>query len=947
MADPQSENPASLSQVDGLSTSSGSEPSSDHEASLDLAATPDLTDNSASVASVAIALTDQQSTSLEQTETASPVTDSSTCSTNNAENQADQFELAIRRYPLIWFFIAWIIGVCLAQPLEQHWKMVAAIAVILGVTALVLACQTRFGFSVKAVAGFCAVVPVACVYSLAHRPPESDCLTSIAGRQSDPIALRGVIQQAAVWSPNPYHRESDPNSDPWSTRWRVHWEQLRDVDNWIDVSAVSTLTTKGRIHQFLPGDKIEVFGSIEAIAQPSNPGMPNFAELAKSKGMFVTINTDDSSQIHKLETTFKFPLQRMRGFAVRAIDQALHRHIIWGQAELAAALVFGQREQVDWESQQQLMATGTLHMLAISGMHVEIIAVTLLILSQLLALRRGTVATLVIGVCVAYSGLAGSNPPVLRALILIVAVTAARYWGMNPRLFNLLALSAVVLSLQSTSNLTNVGVQLSFLAVATIGVFNRDGKTERRNALQSLLEESLPMWRRCLLVVGRYAASGLRISFWVGLFTTPLIWHHFHVVSLVSIPLNVVLSIPLMIGLLCGLATGLVAWIPWVGGVIGSVLGAISGSCLAVIQGCVELAYQVPLGHLWLPSPPLWWSSVFYGLIAVWLAFARNRYRAGLGTALVIWLAVGIALFASGPRGFLGNPDSRDMHSVNSTEAQLRELRCTFIDVGHGTSAIIELPDGRVWLYDAGHMGVPDRSHEVIANALWSLPTARIDTLILSHADSDHYNATTGLLRRFRLGRVVSTARFWDSQAREVKQVRESLFLAGISREIWNASTELPQASTTETSAGSPPGNLPVLFSVLHPKPLFRGETDNADSLCLQLEYAGSRLLLPGDIEGSGMLALCEQPPRDCAVMMAPHHGSLAFDAAPLLEWCRPKTVIISGNHRAARPEVIGRYALADQLGITFLHGAIQVSLRSDGSIATRHWTVDHWEFLP
>lgn len=920
MADPQSDNPTNPSQDDGLSISSGLETPPSRETS-----------------SGNEAFSDSANTS----ESAAPD------STNKGENQADQFELAIRRYPLIWFFLAWVIGVCLAEPLEQQWTTVAAIAVMLGATALVLACQTRISFSVKAVAGFCTVIPVACIYSLAHRPPESDCLTSIAGRQSDPIALRGVIQQAAVWSPNPYHRESDPNSDPWSTRWRVQWEQLRDVDKWIDVSAVSTLTTKGRIHQFLPGDKIEVFGSIEAIAQPSNPGMPNFAELAKAKGMFVTISTDNSSQIHKLETSFKFPIQRLRGYAVRAIDQALHQHITWGQAELAAALVFGQREQVDWESQQQLMATGTLHMLAISGMHVEIIAVTLLILSQLLALRRGTVAILVIGVCTAYAGLAGSNPPVLRALILIIAVTVARYWGMNPRLFNLLALSAVVLSLQSASNLTNVGVQLSFLAVATIGVFNRDGKTERRNALQSLLEESLPWWRRCLLAVRRYVVSGLRISFWVGLLTTPLIWHHFHVVSLVSIPLNVVLSIPLMIGLLCGLATGLVAWIPWVGSVIGSVLGAISGSCLAVIQGCVELAYQVPLGHLWLPSPPLWWSGVFYGMIAVWLAFARDHYRTVLGTALTLWLAVGIALFANGPRGFLGNADSRGANSAIVNETSLPELRCTFIDVGHGTSAIVELPDGRVWLYDAGHMGVPDRSHEVIANALWSLPTARIDTLILSHADSDHYNATVGLLRRFSLGRVVSTARFWDSPAREVKQVRESLFLAGIPREIWNASTELPQALATETNASATPGTQSVLFSVLHPKPMFRGETDNADSLCLQLEYTGSRLLLPGDIEGSGMLALCEQPPRDCAVMMAPHHGSLAFDAAPLLEWCRPKTVIISGNHRAARPEVIGRYALADQLGVTFLHGAIQVSLRSDGSISTRHWKVDHWEALP
>lgn len=121
--------------------------------------------------------------------------------------------------------------------------------------------------------------------------------------------------------------------------------------------------------------------------------------------------------------------------------------------------------------------------------------------------------------------------------------------------------------------------------------------TERPNVATrcSLLLREFFLCGRCLLAVRRYVASGLRISFWVGLLTTPLIWHHFHVVSLVSIPLNVVLSIPLMIGLLCGLATGLVAWIPWLGSVTGSMLGAISGSCLALIQGCVELAYQVPL----------------------------------------------------------------------------------------------------------------------------------------------------------------------------------------------------------------------------------------------------------------------------------------------------------------------------------------------------------------
>jgi competence protein ComEC len=184
----------------------------------------------------------------------------------------------------------------------------------------------------------------------------------------------------------------------------------------------------------------------------------------------------------------------------------------------------------------------------------------------------------------------------------------------------------------NASNLTNVGVQLSFLAVATIGIFNRDNVPLRRSALQSLLEESLPAWRRWGLVLWRHFLAGLRISFWVWLFTTPLIWHHFHVVSLVSIPLNVVLSIPLMVGLLAGLITPLVCWLPGVG----LVTGAFAGFCLAIIEWLVDLTYSIPLGHVWLPSPPLWWSIIFYVGALVWLIVGRGTRQRSLAVVLVV-----------------------------------------------------------------------------------------------------------------------------------------------------------------------------------------------------------------------------------------------------------------------------------------------------------------------
>lgn len=846
----------------------------------------------------------------------------------NSPTELNQFELFAYRYPLVLFLLAWIAGIGLASSGFPGAFVCAGATLAAIATALWVAWRPgRTTRLVRCCAAVIAVMAASVCYNFWFQPVSQDSLAPLASRQAQPVALRGVIVEAAVWSPNPYHRPSAPDSDPWLTRWRVQWDSLREVRAWKSITCQSKLSTKGYISHLLPGDRIEVYGSFEAISEPTNPGMPNFAQRAQSDGLFVTVRTDDASQIRLIESTYRKPLQRLRGLAIRYLDATLKSHVSFDQAPLAAALIFGQREQVDWQSQQQLMASGTLHMLAISGLHVEMIAAALLLFCQIFSLGRGTMAVLVITICAAYAGLAGANPPVLRALILIVAFSVARYFGLSTRLFNLLALAALLLLWSDVNNFFNVGVQLSFLAVATIGIFNRDTLRPRRSALQSLLEENLPTWRRWGLVLVRQFISGIKISFWVWLFTTPLIWHHFHVVSLVSIPLNVLLTIPLMIGLLAGLITPLVNILPGVGFVTGS----IAGMCLATIQWLVDLSCAVPLGHIWLPSPPLWWSVSFYTFALTWIIVFRTTRTWILAGILLGWVVLAVCLFAFGPRGILGSNSLRPVTSES-------ELRCTFIDVGHGTSAIIELPDGRIWLYDAGHMGIAERSHEAIAASLWSIPTTRIDTLLISHADADHYNGISGLIQRFQIGRIVSTQRFWESTSREVQLVHQAIISSKKQREVWNSQTDTVtiDASTDDE----------VQAVVLHPPSAFRAETDNADSLCLQIEYAGVRLLLPGDIEGSGLQTLCESPPRRCQIMMAPHHGSLSHDVSELLQWCDPQVVIISGNERAVRPEVLRRFASAKQLGITYADGAIQVRVHGDGTIEALRWNLDQWSAL-
>ncbi len=848
------------------------------------------------------------------------------------------------RYPLVWLLAALLLGIPLGERLAD-WQLWLCLGAVPGLLALAVGLHrnSRLGRSCEWAAGGLALIS-ACLFmawsSGWFRPPAADALWYGATRQSQPIAVRVVFDTSAVWKPNPNHRPEDPLSPRWQTEWDVICEAVRDGRRWRAIDARCSLTAAGRIDDFLPGDVAEVYGTVRRIPHPTNPGAFDFAEFSRHESHFVRLSSEGREQMTWLESRGTHPLRRLRGRVVRAVDKNLYKWVAGDQAPLAAALVFGQRAQVDWDDQQELMATGTLHLLAISGMHVGIIAALIVLVCGLCSASSRVEFAAILTLCGLYAALAGGQPPVLRAVVLVALFGLARVWGRKTRLANFLSLAAMVLLFLQASNLQNVGVHLSFLAVASIGIFaiDRDFNTQRRTALQSVVEQSYGILHRRWLVCLRTTRAAVLLSFWVWLMTCPLIWTHFHVVAPIAIPLNVLIAVPLVISLVCGLLTGLCGWLP----PLAWLTGQLTGGGLTLIAWMVAVGKSLPLSHVWLPAPPLWWVVSFYALTLLWLIANGKRRRGWLALILSVWLGGGLALFSLGPRGYGSFPSSltepvqpvaEACRVASGQQAARGELRCTFLDVGHGTSVIVELPDGGVWLYDAGHLGADQRSHQAIAEALWDLPTARLELLMISHADADHYNAVPGLVERFRVDRIASTRRFWQATSRHVTEVHEILTAQQVQRLEWD--------STSHGSSGE------VRWQILHPRESLQSETDNASSLCLLLEYAGKRLLLPGDIEGSGLQQLVRLPERPCHVLMAPHHGSLSHDPGQLLEWCQPEVIVISGNHRAVRPSVLAQYARpASCLGVTFRDGAIQVRITAEGQLTSWHWAGDRWESL-
>ena len=112
------------------------------------------------------------------------------------------------------------------------------------------------------------------------------------------------------------------------------------------------------------------------------------------------------------------------------------------------------------------MATGTIHLLVIAGLHLGILAGALFWLLRRTSLPRGWVAGLVAAATVFYMLLVDAGPPVVRATVLVLVACAAVYWGRRPLSFNSLAAAALVVLVINPSHLFHVGAQLSFLSVA-------------------------------------------------------------------------------------------------------------------------------------------------------------------------------------------------------------------------------------------------------------------------------------------------------------------------------------------------------------------------------------------------------------------------------------------------------------------------------------------------
>jgi ComEC/Rec2-related protein len=353
------------------------------------------------------------------------------------------------------------------------------------------------------------------------------------------------------------------------------------------------------------GDEIKFFGTVEPIAPPRNPGefdMRSYLARRDVRRMLFIRYPEDGTLIrHGGSNPILRAAQKSRAWMQNAICRGLEdapevQNFISG-------IVLGLRHQTPEDIEEPFQQTGTLHLFAVAGLHVGIVAALLWMLATVAWLSRRSAAMLIIPLLLFYAAVTGLHISSIRAAVMASIMIGGFFFERKAFLFNSLAAAAFVLLCWNTNELFSTGFQLSFAVVGAIVLLADPffGFLQRWVAIDPFLPRSLLRGPRRWLHSGyEWLCQGASVSLaaWAG--SLPLILWYFHLVTPISLLANLVV-VPiaffvLAIALLSLLSAPLLPWLT-------VIFNNANWALATLVIGIVHLFAQIPGGHFYVQHP--------------------------------------------------------------------------------------------------------------------------------------------------------------------------------------------------------------------------------------------------------------------------------------------------------------------------------------------------------
>ncbi len=759
---------------------------------------------------------------------------------------------------LIYLSLAWVLGIYLGSKFEIHWSVTVT---LLGISALLIIPFFRKRNFIWY--GLCLVLLFGGILRF-HFVSEGDELQNYQGKF---CKIQGIIAVA-------------PQVKDQTTVLHIEAKQVKVKDDgeWQDVSGVVQVYapkfpgfTERDFPYYHYGDLIEFGGVPNPPESLQSETDFDFAEYLSRQGIYSVVYSP--ANVKLIESGQKNDQMEWIHHLRRSISASLEKALPEPQCALAQAMLLGERSSISPEVMDDFSRSGTSHLLAISGVHVGIVAgIALSAGIWIFGRRRPTYFLLALAVIWLYVVLSGMSPSAWRAATMGSLWLWADWLGRQRSAFTALAFAAAIMLAINPRIMSDVGFQLSFAAMAGLVFLTPIIQNWARKVFGNKEGE--------VSSTLRFFITSFAVTLGAVLATLPLVAYYFEYISLMSMPATL-FTLPAGPGIivtsaLTGLAgifapgiADILGWLPWffVTYVIEVVRlsAAIPFASIDVEAGApaVYTYYGILIAALWIPKN----SSRIKGLTAIMKAhflkvpgFVSRIPTKWIVLPLVIatilvWTAAITAL------------DSR--------------LHVYVLDIGQGDAILIQKENQQI-LIDGG-----PGSEEIMEELGDRLPfwDRTIELVVLTHPDADHITGLIEVLQRYEVEKILTSGQEHDS----------NLYME------WDDLIEEKGIEQINARVGQQVIMADGIFlDVLHPSetPIEGTTSDlNTNSVVMRLKYENFSMLLTGDIEIEAEALLLK---HDCrlksTILKVAHHGSSSSTSPGFLAEVAPLIAVISAG---------------------------------------------------
>ncbi len=579
-----------------------------------------------------------------------------------------------------------------------------------------------------------------------------------------------------------------------------------------------------KIKKIKIGDTLELEGRIKTPNPAQNPSQFDYSKYLQYKKIFSSVYVNTEWEI-------KSQAQNLTGKALRNLNDIrtkiinIHaKNIDSPMLEILGGIIFGDDAvNPDENIKTAFINSGIFHILAASGMNVTLIFGIWFFFAQRFKFNYKFSLLTGMALIIFYTCMTGFGPPIIRASLMLILILTGKLIDRTTPTLALLFIVALLMLIYNPLMIFDIGFQLSFTVTFAL-----------------ILSSPLFVFNFKYKPVN-YILGASMIPVAAQFYAAPLQMYYFNTFSLYSVFANIAIIPVLSIVSFIGFISSILALIPYIANKICFAADFILNPMLVYITKVANFFSNLPYSIILVPKPSILQLILYFSIIISITCIIRFKL---FSKKLYLILSILVIFFIS-----------------TLIKIPQNDFQMMFFSVGNADAILLKSPKNEYFLIDTGklnYLSLNSQAKFIIIKYLRDKGIKNINSLIISHFDSDHAGGSIDILKNIKTDNVYFTdiyenTNLSDSIINFIKDNNKNYKIITDKTKIYEEKD--------------------FVINIIRPK----GKdiiTENENSLIVQCKYKDKNFLFMGDGDIKSYNSLPQNMKKNISVMKSGHHGA-------------------------------------------------------------------------